>query len=259
MMTPCHDPERDLLVGELAKQAGVSTGLINFYVQQGLLPRPRKVNRTRAYYDRKHLDRLIIIKRLQAIHGFPLSIIRRMLEQAGDDEQLLQRLVSQRGPAFARDMASALSSASPYPAPPALTAAALLRESGLTQTQLEELIQRGLIGTRGEKKMFGAEEVEAARAFQRLFELGASDPELFLYEMLLSLQQQLAGRLFQHLLGSHRREWLTRGLSGAEVSRLSGTVESYLRFRAASDHYPSTLMHHLMDLPEESGDIPASH
>ncbi len=233
------DASDQMLVGELASQANLSPATINFYVQQGLLPRPRKVNRTRAYYDRRHLDRLAIIKRLQAVHGLPLSLIRRILEQADDEERLLGRLAEQRGPAFAYDLLQLPADASTDR--PRLSRADLKRESGLSESHLRRLEDRGLLKARGERELFGAPELEAARAFRRLFELGADDEELALYCEYLALQRRLAGRLYQHLLRDHRDAWLAQRLSGRELSEISGTVEAYVRFRAAADLFPEAL------------------
>lgn len=228
-----------MLIGELAQKAGLKTGTINFYVQHGLLPRPRKVSRTRAYYEQHHLERLAIIKRLQAEHGLQLSLIRRILEQTEGDDQLLRRLAEQRGPAFAKDIVQFPATA--VAARPHLSRAELLRESGLDEWQLSLLEQRGLLGARGEKALFGEPELQAARAFRRLFELGAGEEEIDLYGKYLEAQRHLARGLYQRLLSGHRQEWLGQRLSGRDISELSGVAEAYLRFRAASDLFPETL------------------
>ena len=63
---------------ELADRAGVSIRTVRYYIQQGLLPKP-EARGPGAHYKEEHLDRLLLIKRLQREH-LPLAEIRRVLE-----------------------------------------------------------------------------------------------------------------------------------------------------------------------------------
>lgn len=65
---------------ELADRAGVSIRTVRYYIQQGLLPAPEGRG-PGAHYSEDHLDRLLVIKRLQREH-LPLAEIRRMLESS---------------------------------------------------------------------------------------------------------------------------------------------------------------------------------
>ncbi len=70
-------------LNELADAAGVTPRTVRYYVQQGLLPSPA-ARGPGAHYERDHLDRLRLIKRLQRQH-YPLAEIRRRLEALDDD------------------------------------------------------------------------------------------------------------------------------------------------------------------------------
>lgn len=70
-------------LNELADAAGVTARTVRYYVQQGLLPSPA-TRGPGARYERDHLDRLRLIKRLQRQH-YPLAEIRRRLEALDDD------------------------------------------------------------------------------------------------------------------------------------------------------------------------------
>jgi DNA-binding transcriptional MerR regulator len=232
-----------MTVGELARRTSVSPPTINFYVQQGLLPRPEKLNRTRAAYDERHLQRLAIIKRLQTVHGLPLAVIRRILDQAQDNERLLERLVEQRGPDFAQDLTSVTAPTDQ----PALTRAALLEASGLTESQLARLEAIGLLRGRGERDLYGEPELQAARAYRRLFELGAGDAELELYREYGEVQRRLTEGVYRPLLTRHRDDWLAGRLSGRELSEAARAVEAYLRFAAGLGQFAGTLQGLLPD------------
>jgi DNA-binding transcriptional MerR regulator len=79
-MMPLTDEGYDLPA--LSRDARVTPRTIRYYVQQGLLPSPGgRGPGTR--YDRGHLDRLRLIKRLQKRH-LPLAEIRRRLEEMDD-------------------------------------------------------------------------------------------------------------------------------------------------------------------------------
>ena len=70
----------DLL--ELCDAADVTPRTVRYYVQQGLLPSPDTRGRG-ARYDRAHLDRIRLIKRLQGRH-LPLAEIRAQLSELSD-------------------------------------------------------------------------------------------------------------------------------------------------------------------------------
>lgn len=67
-----------LLVGQLAKEAGVSSDTVRFYEKHGLLPAPPRSGADYRLYDRDALRRVRFIRKAQTI-GFSLAEIRRIL------------------------------------------------------------------------------------------------------------------------------------------------------------------------------------
>src|SRR4051812_40556202 len=67
----------------LADRAGVSIRTVRYYIQQGLLPKP-DARGPGAHYTEEHLDRLLLIKRLQREH-LPLAEIRRVLDASAGE------------------------------------------------------------------------------------------------------------------------------------------------------------------------------
>lgn len=63
---------------ELADRAGVSIRTVRYYIQQGLLQEP-EARGPGAHYTEEHLDRLLLIKRLQKEH-LPLAEIRKAIQ-----------------------------------------------------------------------------------------------------------------------------------------------------------------------------------
>jgi len=73
---------------ELADRAGVSIRTVRYYIQQGLLQEP-EARGPGAHYTEEHLDRLLLIKRLQKEH-LPLAEIRKAI-QSGAAEAAVPR------------------------------------------------------------------------------------------------------------------------------------------------------------------------
>src|SRR5687768_3087148 len=65
-------------LNELSDRARVSARTIRYYIQQGLLPAP-EARGPGAHYGPEHVDRLLLIRRLQREH-LPLSEIRKRIE-----------------------------------------------------------------------------------------------------------------------------------------------------------------------------------
>lgn len=77
-------PSKDglLRISDLARETGVSTATIKFYMREKLLPAPTlKTGRNMAYYDRSFVTRIRFIKELQQKRFLPLDVIRAVLDQ----------------------------------------------------------------------------------------------------------------------------------------------------------------------------------
>lgn len=83
----------ELLVGELAKVAGVTADTIRFYEKHGLLPEPARTGAGYRLYDRQALRRVRFIRQAQSI-GFSLAEIRRILNLRGGGAETCRCVVS---------------------------------------------------------------------------------------------------------------------------------------------------------------------
>lgn len=70
-----------LKIGEIAKKSNVPPSTIRYYVRQGLLPEPDKVNKSMAYYDESCIEKILAIRHLQERRYFPLSVIKNILRR----------------------------------------------------------------------------------------------------------------------------------------------------------------------------------
>lgn len=74
-----------LRMKDLVERTGASREAIRFYINEGLLPEPKKTSRNMAWYGREHVERLRYIRALQDEHYLPLKAIRAVLN--GEDQQ----------------------------------------------------------------------------------------------------------------------------------------------------------------------------
>ncbi len=66
---------------ELVDKTGVSTETIQFYLREGILPKPRKRGKALADYGEHYVELISLIKNLQNKHFLPLSIIKKIIKR----------------------------------------------------------------------------------------------------------------------------------------------------------------------------------
>src|SRR5690606_29330998 len=70
---------------ELEAATGIGRETIRYYIREGLLPEPIRPKRNVATYDKEHVKRLNLIRRLQQERHLPLSVIKSIVN-SGDDQ-----------------------------------------------------------------------------------------------------------------------------------------------------------------------------
>ena len=72
-----------LRISDLARETGVSTATIKYYLREGLLPPAAlKTGRNMAYYDPSSITRIRLIKELQSKRFLPLDVIKDLLKRS---------------------------------------------------------------------------------------------------------------------------------------------------------------------------------
>lgn len=133
---------------DLCDKAGVSRQLVHFYIQQGLLPEGKKTGKNMAYYTEQHLERLLLVRKLQHEHFLPLKAIRALLEERDEAFSPAQRR-------HMRDVRAAMpESLTGPPGPrPTVDVDALAGELGLTAEDVGELVEAGLLAIAEEQDL----------------------------------------------------------------------------------------------------------
>lgn len=85
--------QKPLLIGDLARLAGVKADTIRFYEKRGLLPKPGRAASGYRAYDDRTLKQLRFIKQAQSL-GFSLDEIRRILDLRGRGRETCRCVIS---------------------------------------------------------------------------------------------------------------------------------------------------------------------
>jgi DNA-binding transcriptional MerR regulator len=180
--------EGDLRIGELVRQTGVSRATIQHYLNEGLLPRPRKTGQTMAYYDASTVERVALIKELQQRH-MPLQAIRALLEprRSGARKRLTRVAeIAQRSDELEMLLA---------PNERALRRSEVPRETGVEEATLDELESCGFVTgkrERGEMR-YGPFDVAVLRAVGQLGAAGLDRARGFAPRDLLVYRDAMLG------------------------------------------------------------------
>ena len=84
-------PQELLKISELAERSEVPVATVRHYLREGLLPEPVKTSRNMAYYPPEFVERIKLIRQLQADRFMPLKHIKAVLE---DDPGRARALVA---------------------------------------------------------------------------------------------------------------------------------------------------------------------
>jgi DNA-binding transcriptional MerR regulator len=157
------DADADLTIDELARRVGMSVRNLREWRALGLLPPPAMRGRV-GYYDEAQVLRIARIRSLHA-DGFPLDLIRRLLDASGDAaEQAMAMAAALRSPF--RDLD-----------PPAADLAILAETWGVTDPDmLRRAVELGLLRQRTDGT-FEFTSARVARVGEALHRLGLTAEE----------------------------------------------------------------------------------
>ncbi|MBW3594625.1 MAG: MerR family transcriptional regulator [Actinobacteria bacterium] len=151
----------------------VSISKIRFLESEGLIAPKRTDSGYRMFYE-PDVARLRFILQLQRDHFLPLKVIRERLAEADSNGGLLPQVPS--APAVEDDVPKGPANVQGA----SLTRSELLKASGLTEPQLAELEDFGLV-TAGEMGSYDENDLLVAKAARRFFEYGVQARHLKMY------------------------------------------------------------------------------
>ncbi|MCP4004077.1 MAG: MerR family transcriptional regulator [bacterium] len=203
-----------LKMKELVARTGVEKSTIQYYLREGLLPEPSaRPHRNMAYYSTDLVDRIGLIKQLQTQRNLPLAQIKTLLESHQNLASLREWMDSQPS--------------SPEPVTEPMGRTALLRETGLSGSQLDQLEEMCFLrpARRARKIEYSPNDVTVVRAVAAMRKAGLNEDAGFEIDNLLLYMDTMRSlvfdelALFSRVLGKLPREEI---LSLAE-SGMAGT------------------------------------
>ncbi len=131
---------------DLCERTGLLRQVIHFYIQQGLVPEGHKTGRNMAYYGDEHVERILLVRRLQHERFLPLRAIKALLNEQDEAFSPAQRQ-------FVNEVKTRLSqSFGSRPAAPATVRVdELVERQGLRARDIEDLIEAGVVGATEER------------------------------------------------------------------------------------------------------------
>jgi len=216
-------------IRELEQRTGVSRQTIHYYLREGLLQPPVEKNKNSAWYDERHISRLLLIKDLKENKFLPLKAVRAIIEgeaeQAGEFSQAQRQTID----AFRETLRHRDQQRQPQH-----DLTALLDEISFTEAEIEQLSSLGWIHPRQASGSWRIDDREASllRAWAEVRDAGLtprrgftpSDFVIFdtvLGELAVHMAEMIGSRLGD--LEANRLESLYDQLSPALESALGQT------------------------------------
>ena len=201
---------------QLSAASGVAKGTIQFYINEGLIPKPTKTHANMAYYNESHLNAIRLVKELQQKRFLPLSVIKQVVRggKGGLSVDEIRTLTEIDGKLF-RNLAE-----NPKVRP--VTARQLSEQTGvpLKDIRLMEKV-RVLNPTRkGSRTLYGEDDIRIVECFAKLRQAGFSE-EMGWHGEVFSVYRDF----LQHLV-EEEAKILMSGVSGkVTVEKLTRMVE----------------------------------
>ena len=211
---------KQMTVSELSNLSGLTTGTINYYVREGILPRPQKTSRTRATYTELHLKLIGQVKKLQK-KGMPLKLIRDLFNgnlQIPRQHELGTTTISEE---LQNSLPKGL-----------VTQEQFLQITGLPNQIYTELISSGILHSprsdNGQNAYHNRRDVIAGKAIVRLIESGVTESTLFKHREFRSILRAEAHFLAEHLISANKSKTATNTTS--QIVSSFDILRRYLRY-----------------------------
>lgn len=160
---------------DLVSLSGVSKQTIHFYLREGILSPPVRTSKNMAYYDAATVDDIRFIKELQERRYLPLAVIKEIIKakregfDLADDDHLM--LLEQLFDRAQNDVADSEYDEKDF-----------LSQTGLSESELSQLIQTGLISHSQETGiLFDGYDFIVAEGIKELIEMGMCWQDLEIY------------------------------------------------------------------------------
>jgi DNA-binding transcriptional MerR regulator len=165
-----HIKNERMRMKELTVATGVPKGTIQYYIKEGLIPKPIKTQTNMAYYSTDHINAIRLIKELQSKRYLPLSVIKKIVKQGKDGLSVdeIQTIAKLDGKLF-KNLDESLTIRK-------VNTKQLIGRTGADLNEIKELEAMGILHPhkKGSQKYFDEDDIRIMECWKKLREIGFS-------------------------------------------------------------------------------------
>jgi len=201
---------------QLSAESGVPKGTIQFYIKEGLVPRPYKTHANMAYYNDSHLNAIRLVKELQEKRFLPLSVIKQVVRggRGGLSVAEIRALTEIDGKLFPN--------LAENPEVKPVTAKQLSEQTGVSLKDIKKMERVRILNpvTKGARVLYGEDDIRLVECFAKMREAGFSE-DMGWHAEIFSVYRDFLQRLVEE-----EAKILMSGVSGkVGVEELTKMVE----------------------------------
>lgn len=204
---------------DLCERTGLPRQVIHFYIQQGLVPEGHKTGRNMAYYGEEHVERVLLVRRLQHERFLPLKAIRALLDDRDEAFSAAQR---QQLHEIQAHLPPSLKARAERPS--TIDADELLARLGLGRDDLDGMAEIGLLAVdhSGGRPLIARDDAWLLELWADVRRAGFS-PELGFTARDLAMYEEAVSQMFQR-----ETQLLAARLEGLPPARAAALLERAL-------------------------------
>lgn len=201
---------------QLSAASGLPKGTIQFYIKEGLIPRPYKTHSNMGYYNESHLNAIRLVRELQEKRFLPLSVIKQVVRggRGGLSVDEIRALTEIDGKLFPN--------LTENPEVRPVTAKQLSEETGVDLKDIKQMEKIRVLHPikKGNRTLYGEDDIRLVECFAKMREAGFSE------EMGWDGQTFSVYRDFLQRLVEEEAKILMSGVAGkVSVEKLTKMVE----------------------------------
>ncbi len=201
---------------QLSAASGLPKGTIQFYIKEGLIPKPHKTHANMGYYNESHLNAIRLVRELQEKRFLPLSVIKQVVRggRGGlsvDEIRALTEIDGKLFPNLAEN-----------PEVRPVTAKQLADQTGVSLQDIKQMEKARVLNPvkKGSRLLYGEDDIRLVECFAKMREAGFSE-EMGWDGKIFSVYRDFLQRLVEE-----EAKILMSGVAGkVGVDRLAKMVE----------------------------------
>jgi len=208
--------EKLMKMKKLTEETGISKGTIQYYIKEGLIPKPIKTHPNMAYYSQVHIDAIRLVKELQSKRFLPLSVIKKILKNKKDGLNVdeIRTIAEMDGKLFG-NLEESLNVKK-------ATDKQLAQRTHVELNDIKELEKMGILTPvkKGNQKYYDEDDIRFMECWEKLREIGFSKELGFIAESFRPHRE-----LMERLVEEETKTMLSRTLGKITVDEMIQMVE----------------------------------